>query len=66
MQHTIFEICERVAEAQALLHDYECGRHSAAEVVARLQALMTEVQLLHAMHAVGFFPPRSPMPENLD
>ncbi len=34
------EVCERVAEAQALIHDHaECGKHSAHEVVARLRTL---------------------------
>ena len=36
MTEQVFAICERVAEVQALLHDHtECGRHSAAEVVAK-------------------------------
>jgi hypothetical protein len=31
-----WEICERVAEVIALLHDHiECGKHSAADLVAR-------------------------------
>jgi hypothetical protein len=40
MQNVAFEICERVAEAQALIHDQvECGKHTAEEVVARLRTL---------------------------
>jgi hypothetical protein len=36
-----WEICERVAEVQALLHDHvECGKHTAADVVAKVQAVL--------------------------
>ena len=36
-----WEICERVAEVQALLHDHaECGKHSAADLVAKAQAVL--------------------------
>ena len=38
MQNIAFEICEPVAEAQALIHDHvECGKHTAEEVVTRLR-----------------------------
>jgi hypothetical protein len=38
----MWKICERVAEVQALLHDHiECGKHSAADVVAKAQAVLT-------------------------
>ena len=52
-----WEICERVAEVQALLHDLvECGKHSAADVVAKAQAVLSESKLLRAMFEVGYFP----------
>ena len=56
-------ICERVAEAQALLDDHiEGGSHSAAEVVKKLDTLFFEEGLLRAMYEVGYFaldtPPR--------
>jgi hypothetical protein len=36
VDNPVWEICERVAEVQALLHDHvECGQHSAADVVAK-------------------------------
>ena len=39
----VWEICERAAEVQALVHDHiECGRHSAADVVAKAQAVLSE------------------------
>ena len=39
----VWEICERMAEVQALLHDHaECGKHSAADVVAKAQAVLSE------------------------
>jgi hypothetical protein len=46
---------------QALLHD-QCGKHSAADVVAKAQAVLTEPDLLRAMFDVGYFPPNTPPP----
>jgi len=52
----VWAICERVAEVQALLHDHvECGKHSAADVVAKAQAVLSEPELLRAMFDVGYF-----------
>ena len=60
----VWEICERVAEVQALLHDHvECGKHSAADVVAKAQAVLSESKLLRAMFDVGYFPPNTPPDE---
>jgi hypothetical protein len=57
----VWEICERMAEVQALLHDHvECGKHSAADVIAKAQAILTESGLLRAMSNVGYFPPNTP------
>ena len=43
-----------MAEVQALLHDHiECGKHSAADVVAKAQAVLSEAELLRAMFDVG-------------
>jgi hypothetical protein len=54
-------ICGRVAEVQALLHDHiECGKHSAVNVVAKAQAILSEQELLRAMFRVGYFPPNTP------
>jgi hypothetical protein len=56
----VWEICERMAEVQALLHDHaECGRHTAADVVAKAQAVLSEPELLRAMFDVGYFPPNT-------
>jgi len=39
----VWEICERLVEVQALLHDHaECGKHTAANVVAKAQAVLTK------------------------
>jgi len=39
----VWEICERVAEIQALLDDHVVGgKHSAADVVAKAQARKTD------------------------
>jgi hypothetical protein len=54
-------ICERVAEVQALLDDHlASGKHAAADVVAKAQAVLTEPALLRAMFDVGYFPPNAP------
>jgi hypothetical protein len=43
VDNPVWAICERVAEVQALLHDHaECGKHTAAEVVAKAQAVLTK------------------------
>jgi hypothetical protein len=64
MTGQVLAICERrVAEVQALLHDHlECGRHTAAEMVAKAQAILSEDELLKAMFDVGYFPPNTPPP----
>jgi hypothetical protein len=65
----VFAICERVAEFQALLHDHlECGKHSAAEVIAKAQSILSEDGLLRAMWEVGYFQASfvASMPLNLD
>jgi hypothetical protein len=60
----VFAICERVAVVQALLHDHiDGGKHTAADVVAKAQAVLSEPELLHAMFDVGYFPPNTPPDE---
>ena len=55
------QICNRLAEVQALPHDHiECGRHTAVDVVAKAQAVLSELELLRAMFDVGYFPPATP------
>jgi hypothetical protein len=57
----VLAICERVTEVQALLHDYlECGKHSAADVIAKAQAVLSESEVLRAVFDVGYFPPNTP------
>src|SRR5580693_7943866 len=55
-------ICERVAEVQAMLHDYlDAGTPTtAADVIAKAQAVLSESELLRAMFDVGYFPPNTP------
>jgi hypothetical protein len=36
------------------------GKHSAAEVVAKAQAVLSEAVLLRAIFDVGYFPPNTP------
>jgi hypothetical protein len=60
VENPVWGTCERVAEVQAMLHDHiECGKHSAADVVAKVQAVLTEWELLRAMFDVGYFPPNA-------
>jgi len=60
----VWEICEHVAEIQALLDDYLAGgKHTAADVVAKAQAVLSEAVLLRAMFDVGYFPPNTPPDE---
>lgn len=57
IRKSALEICDRVAEAQAILHDHsECGRYTPEEVVAKLDSLLCEEGLLRAMWDVGYFP----------
>jgi hypothetical protein len=57
----VWEICEHVAEIQALLDDHLAGgKHTAADVVAKAQAVLSEAVLRRAMFDVGYFPPNSP------
>ena len=62
VSNPVWEICERVAEVQALLDDHLAGgKHSAADVVAKAQAVLSESELLRAMFDVGYFPPSAPL-----
>ena len=64
VSNPVWEICERVAEVQALLADHIAGgKHSAADVVAKAQAVLSEAELLRAMFDVGYFPPNTPPDE---
>lgn len=58
----VLAICERVAEVQAMLHDYlEAGKQTtAADVIAKAQAVLSESELLRAMFDVDYFPPKTP------
>jgi hypothetical protein len=48
-------------QVQALLHDHaKCGNHTAADVVAKAQAVLSEPELLRAMFDIGYFPPNMP------
>lgn len=56
-------ICDRLAEAQALLHDHlESGRFTSDEIVKKLAALMSEEGLLRAMWQLEYFSPDTPPP----
>jgi hypothetical protein len=62
--NSVWAICERVAEIQALLDDHVAGgKHTAADLVAKAQAVLTEPDLLRAMFDVGYFPPNTLPPD---
>ena len=64
VDNPVWEICERVAEVQALLDDHVAGgKQTAADVVAKAQAALSEAELLRAMFVVGYFPPNTPPDE---
>jgi hypothetical protein len=52
----------RARSVQAMLHDYlEAGTPTtAADVIAKAQAVLSESELLRAMFDVGYFPPNTP------
>ena len=55
VSNPVCEICERVAEVQALLDDHVAGgKHSAADVVTKAHAVLSEAELLRAMFDVGY------------
>jgi hypothetical protein len=61
VHNPMWAICERMAEVQTLLDDHiAAGKHSAADVVAMAQAILSEPALLRAMFDVGYFPPNRP------
>jgi hypothetical protein len=61
MPDPMWAICERVAEVQALLDDHIAGgKHSAADVLVKAQAILAEPAMLRAMFDVGYFPPNTP------
>ncbi len=58
VDNPIWEICERVADVQALLDEHVAGgKHLAADVIAKAQAVLSEAELLRAMFDVGYSPP---------
>ena len=63
VRHCTLSHCQThrlIAEVQALLHDHaECGKHTATDVVAKAQAVLSEPELLRAMFDVGYFPPNT-------
>jgi hypothetical protein len=61
VDNPVWEICERVAEVHALLDDHIAGgKHAAAVVIAKAQAILSEPALQRAMFDVGYFPPNTP------
>ena len=54
----MWAICERIAEVQALLDDHVSGgKYTAADVIAKAQAILSEPALQRAMFDVGYSPP---------
>jgi len=54
-------MCGCVTEAQAILRDHlECGLHSPAETLVRLQRVLSDEGLLRALYTAGYFPGTTP------
>jgi hypothetical protein len=51
-----FEVCERISEAQAILHDQAEGAITPDAALAKLRALLSEPGLQEAMYILGYFP----------
>ena len=67
MNDQVSAICETVADLQALLHDHvDCGKHTAAEVAAKMHAILDNREVLQARHDVGYFPEPPPTPEEIE
>jgi hypothetical protein len=64
IDNPMWAICERVAEVQGLLDDHVAGgKHTAADLVAKAQGILSEPALLRAMFDVGYFPSNTPPAE---
>jgi hypothetical protein len=62
-QGHVFEVCERVSEAQAILYNHVAdGKLTAEEVVEKLHALLSEEGLSEAMRHIGYFPKKQLRP----
>jgi hypothetical protein len=57
-----FEVCERISEAQAILHDQVEGAISPDAALAKLRALLSEPGLQEAMYILGYFPKKAIAP----
>ena len=67
MNDSVMAICDRVAEIQSLLHDHvECGKHTVAEVVAKVHAALVDRVLLQALHEIGHFEDPPPTPKEIE
>ena len=57
VHNPMWAICERMAEVQTLLDDHIAGgKHTAADVIVKAQAILSEPALQGAMSDVGCFP----------
>jgi hypothetical protein len=54
-------IAEAVAEVQATLFDhYQRGKGTSAQVLAKINVIMSERTLIRAMYDAGYIPPHDP------
>jgi hypothetical protein len=54
-----FEVCERISEAQTILHDQAEGAITPDAALAKLRALLSEPGLQEAMYILGYFPKKA-------
>ena len=58
----VFEVCERISEAQVILHDQAEGAITPDAALAKLRALLSEPGLQEAMYVLGYFPKKPVAP----
>jgi hypothetical protein len=58
----VFEVCERISEAQVILHDQAEGAISSDAALTKLRALLSEPGLQEAIYHLGYFPKRPAAP----
>jgi hypothetical protein len=55
----VFEVCERISEAQAILQEHGRGALPPVDALEKLQSLLSEPGLQEAMYNIGYFPKQS-------
>jgi hypothetical protein len=61
MKDAAWEVCERVAEVQAILQEHiETGKYQTDEVAWLISEILSEEGLREAMDSIGYLGPSTP------